>query len=133
MSHFAKKCLFSAVNGIVLLDGKPVSGAEVEHFYHWDGPDKSNRITVKTDAEGWFSVDAIYDDAAMTYFLPTSPSIQQELTIRHEGREYEAYLVFKENYDENGELGGKPLSLVCDLDDEPGNDGGFYGICRLAE
>jgi hypothetical protein len=32
MSLFAKKCLFSEVNGVVLSAGKPVTGAEVEHF-----------------------------------------------------------------------------------------------------
>ena len=133
MSLFKEKCLFSRVSGVVLSAGQPVAGARVEQFYRWDGPDISQRITVDTDADGRFSVDAAYDNSVMTYLLPTSPSIQQELTIRHEGKEYEAYLVFKNNYDENGELDGKPLSLVCELGDEPSDDGGFYGICRLAE
>jgi len=133
MPLFKKKCLFSQVSGVVLSGGQPVAGARIEHYYWWDGPEKSRRITVNTDSDGRFSADAVYDDAWMTYFLPTSPSIQQQLTIHHEDKEYEAYLVFKDNYDENGELGGKPLSLVCELGDEPSNDDGFYGICTLAE
>jgi hypothetical protein len=133
MSLFAKKCLFSEVNGVVLSAGKPVTGAEVENFYRWDGPDMSNRTTVETDNEGRFAVDGVHDNALMTYFLPTSPSIQQEIYIRYEGKEYEAYLLIKNNYEENGELDGKPLSFICELNDEPSRDSGFYGICTLAE
>ena len=133
MSLFAKKCLFSEVSGVVLSDGKPVVGAEVEHFYRWNGPDISNRITEHTDDEGRFAVDAVYDNAVMTYFLPTSPSIQHEIYIRYEGKEYEAYLLIKNNYEENCELADKPLSFICELNDEPSRDGGFYGICTMAE
>jgi hypothetical protein len=127
-----RQCLFSEVNGVVLSSGKLVTGAEVEHFYRWDGPDISNRTTLQTDDEGRFSVDAVYDNALMTYFLPTSPSIQQEIHIRYEGKEYEAYLLIKNNYKENGELDGKPLSSICEFNDEPNRDSGFYGICTLA-
>jgi hypothetical protein len=49
----------------------------------------------------------------MTNFLPTGPSIQQEIYIRYEGKEYEAYMLIKSNYQENGELDGKPLSFIC--------------------
>lgn len=132
MSILKKKCLFSEVSGVVLSAGKPVEGAEVERYYKWQGPDKSNRETVKTDAGGKFSLAAVYDAALLAAVFPHQPSIQQEIYIRYQGKEYEAYLLMKNNYEENGELKGKPLSLTCNLDTEPSRDGGFYGICTLA-
>ena len=58
---------------------------------------------------------------------------KKEIHIQYQGKEYEAYMLMKGNYKLNGELDGKRLCLKCDLQDEPTNDGGFYGICRLVD
>lgn len=132
MSLFKNKCLFSEVNGVVLSEGKPVDGAEVDQYYKWENSDKSSRKVVKTDSAGRFSFAAVLDNSLFTSLLPSNPVIQQKIYIRHDGQEYEAYLFMKKNYDNNGELDGKPLDLVCELNNEPSRDGGFYGVCTLA-
>jgi len=131
MSFLQVKCLFSKVNGTILIDGKPVQDAEVERYYKWQGPDKSNKEIVKTDAQGRFSFPAAYDNSVLSSIFPHNPSIQQEITIRHQGKEYEAYMLMKGNYEENGELKGKPLILSCDLKNQASVGGDFYGICTL--
>ena len=132
MALFKKKCLFSEVNGIVLSAGEPVIGAEVEQYYKWENSDRSSKKTVETDSDGHFSFAAILDNSVFTTLLPSNPVIQQKIYIRHDGNEYEAYLFMKKNYDDNGELHGKPLDLVCELNNEPSREGGFYGVCTLS-
>jgi len=129
MSLFKEKCLFSSVDGIILDSGKPVKGVEVEQYYNWQGPDKSNKKLVKTDNEGRFHFPAIYDNSVLSTIFPHNPSIQQEINIRYKERSYEGYLLMKGNYDEKGELDGQAIHLICDLQNEPSRDGGFYGIC----
>jgi hypothetical protein len=131
MSIFKKKCLFSEVSGVISSQGNPVEGAEVERYYKWQGPDKSGKETVKTDSAGRFKFSAVYDNAVLASLFPHNPSIQQEIHIRFQGKEYEAYMLMKGNYEANGELDGKLLNLSCNLEDEPSRDGGFYGICPL--
>jgi hypothetical protein len=133
MSFMKIKCLFSEVNGVVLLNGTPVKNAEVERYYNWQGPDKSNREIVKTDSQGRFSFSAVYDNTILASIFPHNPSIQQEINIRYQGKEYEAYMLMKGDYEENSELNGKSLTLKCNLQDEPSRVGGFYGICTLAD
>ena len=132
MAFMKKKCLFSEVSGVVFSAGKPIGGAEVERYYKWLGPDKAARETVTTDAQGRFSFQAAYDSALLATVFPHNPSIQQEISIRYQGKAYEGYLLLKNNYDSNGELKGKALKLTCDLENEPDRTSGFYGICTLS-
>lgn len=131
MSFKKNKCLFSAVSGTVLLNGMPVAGAEVEQYYKWENSDKSSRKLTETNSSGHFNFAAVYDNSLFTTLLPSNPVIQQKIHIRYDDTEYDAYLFMKKNYEENGELDGKPLSLVCELNNEPSRDGGFYGVCTL--
>jgi len=132
MALFDKKCLFSEVNGAVFAGGVPVAGAEVEQFYKWENSNKSSEKSIETDSNGRFRFDAILDNSVFTTILPSNPVIQQKIFIRYDGKEYEAYLFMKKNYDINGELDGKPLDLVCELDNRASREGGFYGVCTLA-
>ena len=133
MSLFKEKCLFSEVNGVVLSAGKPVAVAEVDQYYKWENSNKSSRKVVETDSDGRFNFAAVFDNSLFTTLIPSNPVIQQKIYIRNDDQEYEAYLYMKKNYDNNGELDGKPLNLVCELDNEPSRDGGFYGVCTLGE
>jgi len=67
----------------------------------------------------------------MASLVPHQPSTLQSIVIRLGGQEYKAWGFHKLNYDENGELGGKPISLVCKLEQEPTTQNGVYGICEF--
>lgn len=134
MSLFEPKCVFSKVEGVVLEDGNPVQGAEVERYYKWGGGSNRPIINrVKTDEQGIFNFPATYEHSIIASIFPIQPSINQKIIIQYQSKSYEAYLFWKSNYQENGELDGKPLHLVCDLKNEPSRMGGFYGVCTLKE
>jgi hypothetical protein len=132
MSMFGAKCMFSAVTGVVTQGGKPVAGAEVVRSYQWQGPDKTDKETAQTGADGRFSFDVATASSGWSLF-PHNPSILQEIHIRYQGKDYEAYMLRKNDYEVNSELGGRKLDLVCDLGGEPDHHDGFYGICQLAK
>lgn len=134
MSLFESKCVFSKVEGVVLEDGNPVQGAKVERYYKWGGgSNRPIRNMVKTDKQGKFNFPATYEYSIIASIFPIQPSINQKIIIQYQSKSYEAYLFWKNNYQENGELDGKPLQLVCDLKNEASREGGFYGVCILKE
>jgi hypothetical protein len=127
-----KMILFSAVSGKVLLDGKPVPGAKVEREFRWSWKDEIGKDSTTTGAAGEFSFAKIERSSFLGSLLPHEPVVRQSLTIQHGGKAYEAWLLNKHNYDDNGEVEGKALRLVCRLEATPGkHPGGYYGICEL--
>ncbi len=122
--------LFSEVNGIVLLDGKPVQGVEVTQEYDWHWKEEKGSKVAVTDAEGRFHFPVI-TGKSLTAGLPHQPVIEQKLRLSYQGKEYKGWLHGKDNYDEHGELKGQPLNLVCDLNDEPAGHPEIrsFGIC----
>jgi hypothetical protein len=131
-SAMAKMVIFSAVSGKVLQDGKPVPGATVEREFRWSWKDEIGKDSTTTGAGGEFSFSKIERSSFLGSLLPHEPVVRQSLTIQHGGKAYEAWLLNKHNYNDNGEVGGKPLRLVCRLEATPGKHaGGYYGICEL--
>ncbi len=133
---FAKVCLFSEVNAIVTLDGKPVEGVEVVRTAEW--ANKGNKIysdKTSTDKEGRFHFDAMYSNSFSKLSLST-PVIAQKIYLIHGGKEYQGWKNGKLNYDENGELdNGQPIVLSCELLAEPTKKdtrtkGPVVGICN---
>lgn len=131
MAGSGKKCMFSGVQGVVTLNGTPVEGATVLRNYLWEGPDKSVDDNASTDAMGRFSFDARFDGTFLSSIFPHNPSINQRITITYERKQYKAWVYHKNNYDLNGELGGKPLVLKCELSHEASQKDGYYGLCEL--
>lgn len=125
--------LFSAVNGIVLLDGKPVQGVEVVQDYHWHWGDKQVKNVTTTDAQGRFSFPVVTGKSMTAGLLPHEPVIDQQILFYYQGKEHQGWFHAKHNYEDLGELHGQPLNLVCDLKDEPVGrpEIGNYGICVL--
>lgn len=111
-----KVWLFSETSGVVTRGGEPVAGVEVERAWQWNGDRKST--TTRTGPDGRFRFPAV-TDRSLSSFLPGEVVIDQEITLRHDGSDYLAWQTAKRNYDENGELDGRPLELRCDLDAEP--------------
>lgn len=127
--------LFSEVKGTVFLNGKPVQGAEVEQEYNWHWKKEKKSSTTTTDEQGRFSFPTITGKSISAGLLPHEPVIVQYLRIRHEDKEYQGWFHAKHNYEDLGELKGRPIRLKCELTDEPGPhpDIESYGICTAAE
>jgi hypothetical protein len=131
MSLFSKNVLFSAVKGQVLLNGQPVSGAEVERSWEWAWNSSKGEDKVKTDASGRFAFAAVAQSAGTSKFMPHEPVVFQNVVIRHQGKSYVAWQFTKHNYDDNGELKGKALSMHCELSKAPVDNGRYFGICEM--
>lgn len=128
----AKMVIFSAVQGRVLDNGKPVAGAQIEREFKWAWKDETGTDATTTGADGAFALPAIERSSFLGSLLPHEPVIRQSITIRHAGKAYEAWLHNKHSYADNAELGGRPIRLVCRLENPPQrrNDG-IYGICEF--
>ncbi|MCY4756712.1 DUF6795 domain-containing protein [Pelomonas aquatica] len=127
-----KMVLFSAVRGTVLRDGKPVAGATVEREFDWAWKSEKGKDATTTDAAGAFSLPAIVRSSFLGSFMPHEPLVKQTITIIHGGTSYKAWVLFKRDYDDNGELDGKPIVMTCRLGSEPRRRGEVFGICELS-
>lgn len=123
--------LFSAVDGLVVKEGKPVNGAVINQQYRWPWKDMSGHQQIITNETGQFSFPAIIKNSLLGSLLPHEPIIRQTITIQYQGETYQAWLYDKGNYDEYGELDGKPISLYCELTSPLIHSGDVYGICQL--
>lgn len=135
---FFKKCMFSAVEGTVLSDGKPVEGALVKRVYLWGDNDEKKDDYTQTDAKGKFSMPAIYSNSLSVSLLPLhEPEVIQDISIEYRGKEYFAWSFTKVNYELGGEQEMNPLRLTCDLSWEYENHNAedplknFGGICKV--
>ena len=120
MLDFMRVYIFSEVDGVVLMNGKPVSGAKVIRTA--DYKDKVHSNTVVTDEQGRFHFDDIF-----TYSMRLSETaILQRIMIHYEGEEYLAWEMMKRNDNRYGELNDpetpevpiKHLQLNCELTDD---------------
>ncbi|WP_246004546.1 carboxypeptidase-like regulatory domain-containing protein [Plasticicumulans acidivorans] len=123
-------CLFSALSGVVLDHGKPVEGARIERSFTWQSNGETGVDETHTDARGSFSLPVIFRRSLLASLLPHEPFIRQTILIHHAGKTYQAWMFNKGEYAENGELGGRPISLVCRLEAEPAHRDGVFGICE---
>ncbi|RZI58286.1 MAG: hypothetical protein EOP37_16505 [Rubrivivax sp.] len=131
MAFFKPFTLFSATEGVVLLEGRPVEGVEVQQYYFWHWGDKEATAVTHTDANGRYQFPAITGRSITANLLPHEPVIQQNIRFVHQGKTFKGWGHSKHNYEDLGELGDRPIRLVCDLKDEPGPhpEINSYGIC----
>lgn len=125
-----KKCLFSAVTGVVLDHGKPVEGAVIERSYQWIWKGQNGGDRTTTDAQGAFALPVIWGRSLSASLLPHEPFIRQTIRIRYGDRSFDAWFLNKGGYNENDELGGRPISLMCRLESQPARHGEVFGICE---
>lgn len=127
--------MFSEVKGTVLLDGEPVAGAEIEQSYIWLWDQKKRTFSSTTDQQGHFWLKERVETSFFATVIPTGQKINQTLTIRHNGKEYDGWLHDKDNYAKNSESANAPFTLVCELSDTPGAhpESKSYGICVLTK
>ena len=110
--------MFSEVNAVVTLHGKPVAGAEIVRTSNeLDSKVYTEKTT--TDAQGRFHFDALWV-FSLRNFIPANPMVEQHITLYYQNQEYMGWLALKGNYGHNDELDdNKPLNFTCELSDEP--------------
>jgi hypothetical protein len=129
---FLKVCLFSEVNGVVTLEGKPVAGAELVRTAQLG--DKIYTDKAVTDGAGVFHFEALIIRSSRK-ITSMGPLVPQEISISHNSISKQAWLSNKNNYDVLGETGSE-LYLMCELDADPinrelPNGAIMHGICIL--
>ncbi|MBT1063889.1 hypothetical protein KJY73_09915 [Bowmanella sp. Y26] len=133
------KCMFTEVEGVVLLNGEPVEGAEVISSYDWSNKDERKSKKLLTDSYGKFSFPEWSSKQFLSSILPMEPVIRQEIIIEYKGERYTAWAFNKHSYGRGDETGKSPIKLVCDLAMEfkrhplEGVSDKYYGICKLQE
>ena len=127
-------CMFSEVNAVVTLHGKPVAGAKVVRTSNeLDSKVYTEKTT--TNDQGRFHFDALWV-FSLRNWIPANPMIEQHINIYYQDKEYMGWSASKGNYGHNDELDdNKPLKLLCELSEEPimkhqEGRGPIDGICR---
>lgn len=134
---FMKVCLFSEVNGVVTLEGKPVVGAELIRTAKLN--DKVYTDRAVTDTSGKFHFDAMYTHSVNKMIFIIEPVIPQTITIGHNDKQYPGWRTTKRDYYENAELEeDRNIDLRCELINEPSVKDQkirppLYGVCSLRE
>lgn len=125
--------LFSEIQGIVLKGSQPVADAQIEQRYDWQWKSQKGEQRTRSDAQGRFGFAEVTGKSMLGGLMMHQPVIIQELHIQHAGQSYKAWLYKKGDYENNSEVPGRSIRLVCDLDAEPAPlfEDGPYGICRL--
>ncbi|MCI0506530.1 MAG: carboxypeptidase-like regulatory domain-containing protein [Gammaproteobacteria bacterium] len=132
---FMKVCLFSEVNGVVTLEGKPVAGAEIVRTAKFSDTEHTDKAV--TDADGKFHFDAMYTYSINKALMIIEPVFHQKMMINYQAKEYRGWKTVKRSYDENTEVGeGKQIILTCELtDDDLKKEDGLrvpiVGICKI--
>lgn len=127
----AKMVLFSAMEGRVLHNGKPVAGAQIERSWRWSWKSENGADQTTTAADGGFVLPAVVRTSWMGSLLPHEPLVDQIISIQVAGKTYKAWAHFKRNYDTNGEHQGLPLRVTCRLESEPVRRAEIFGICEF--
>ena len=129
---FGSSTLFSAINGRVVLNGEPVSGARVEQSAALGGKSPVSHATETAD-DGSFQFEPIEKRNGWGSLFPKEFVVSQEIKISHDGRDYVGWIYTKRDPEPGSESGGRPFSVVCELGAEPDYTDNYYGVCRLVE
>ena len=116
MSIFKPKdvCVFSAVKGVLLRDGEPLAGVEVLRWGSWKTEFNDTSIT---DDEGRFSFPDIYQNSLRSV-LPVEFTASQTMKVVVDGEEDYFWINAKREPEQNAELNGRDIDVVCDLSSE---------------
>ena len=131
MSLFEPKkvCLFSAISGVITLNGEPVKGAHVKRVVEKFYSSGHNTDETMTDDRGYFEMPAVFDQSWLGKFLPGEFVFPQQIFVTYGGEEYKIWEGVKRTREENAEARGHELVVQCNLDSEPQAivvEGGFY-------
>ena len=104
--------LFSPLEGKITFEGKPAAGAKIKLWFTWK--DKEGESFYYTaDENGFFKIPkhtTTYKETPLAQLV-----ISQEITVEHEGKPYEMWVMSKMDSAIFTELGGEPINLRCEL------------------
>ena len=113
------KVLFSEVSGRLLHNGRAVKNQEVRQTFTWLGVDQGEAST-RTDKHGYYSFPAI----TSTKDQPEGEDdifIMQTIGTDYKDQSYTLWQTTKYDFLNRGELGGHPIRMVNELNDESRN------------
>lgn len=109
-----KACTFSRMELEITHEGKPVKNALVKRTVSWK-KDKVDEF--RTDEFGRVVLPEVLE-RSVTQLLPLEFVVAQGVNVYYEDKEYEIWINSKRRPERNSELGGKDLSLKCELTNE---------------
>lgn len=115
---FAKKeeiVVFAGMEGQIRLNGQPAAGANVTLFTKWNSL-QGDRVTVKTDANGYFQLDEQTDQYKPSPFAELV--ITHEIKVDYKKKSYPIWIASARTGYVEGMLGFKPNNLTCELTQE---------------
>jgi len=124
-----KVCLFSAISGVITLNGEPTKGAHVKRMVEKFYSSGHNTDETMTDDNGYFELPAVFDQSFLGKFLPGEFVAPQQIFVKYEGEEYKIWEGVKRTKEENAEARGQALVVLCELSSEHEPiiiNGGFY-------
>lgn len=128
-SGAGKACLFSKMSGVLLLEGKPVSGARLVRTVDLSGK-RSDETT--SDENGKFEFPSLYEKSIRN-ILPQEFAVAQEIVVYHEGLKYQIWSAVKRDPKENSESRGESLIVTCELTEKRKfiqvNNSPIFSVC----
>ncbi len=108
-------CLFSAMEGTLTFQGKPVVGAEVVRTIEFNDK-KEKPDSVVTDENGMFTFPVM--NRVVRQIFPFENGTVQSLFVHYKGHEYHIWHMARGDGSEYEEFGGKPVNLRCEITNE---------------
>jgi hypothetical protein len=106
-----RTCVFSAVKARLTKNDLPLQGVTVVRRWNWNEPHEDSTVT---DANGEFNFPAVFE-SSVTRLLPLEIMISQSLYAIIDGEERKFWYNAKRDETENGEYGGRPTHLLCEM------------------
>jgi len=118
INDIGKQCLFSSFSGVITLNGKPVDGAKIKRVAYRSHTKGDKTDYTVTNAQGKFTMPAVWDKNIVGTFLPMEFAAAQEVFVYFENQEYQIWRGMKRQKEENTESNGEKLNVQCELDSE---------------
>ncbi len=112
LTNIGKLCIFSAISGVITLNGQPVANAKV---IRTASKERDHQDETTTDENGHFAFPPMYERSIAKY-LPMEFVASQEIMVEYKNKSYKLWSGVKWKPEENAESRGKPLVVQCQLE-----------------
>jgi hypothetical protein len=130
MGFGKEKVLCSQFNGVLLSsEGEPMRGVRIERVWTWSFTGESAKDEALSDDQGRFRFERVTRSSLFSSIVPHEPEIRQEIKAHAPNGAVVLWGHAKHNYDDNGELRGRPIKVVCGIEKAPPGEVLYYGTC----
>lgn len=109
--------------------GQPVAGVRIERTWRWTWTKESGSDHATTDKDGLFALPRVTGRSFSAGLFMHEPVVGQEITALGPDGSVVLWSYVKRDYDDNSELGGRPLDVICGLDQPPPGEVLYTGTC----